>query len=218
MIKNIFFDLDGTLTDPREGITKSVAYALEYYGIHVEDTDSLCKFIGPPLAGAFEEFYGFSKEKAEEAVWKYRERFSTIGIFENSVYDGIEEMLKRLKKAGFKLVVATSKPTVYSKKILEHFGLSEYFDEVVGSELNGERTDKAEVIEYALKTQNAVRSETIMVGDRKHDIIGAAKNGLKSVGVLFGYGGLKELKEAGADRIAGSVSELEKILLSEGEL
>ncbi|MCR1841099.1 HAD family hydrolase [Murimonas intestini] len=213
--KQVFlFDLDGTLTDPEMGITNSVAYALEYYGIHVEERKTLHPFIGPPLRDSFQKYYNFSEEQAGEAVWKYREYFSTKGLFENEVYEGIASMLKKLKDAGRTLIVATSKPTVYSGQILEHFGLSEYFDDIQGSCLDGTRDAKDEVIAYALE-QNCVTDldSAVMIGDRCYDIAGAKKCGLESIGVLYGYGDRQELESAGADHIVNTVAELEKLLL-----
>ena len=214
MIKNLFFDLDGTLTDPKEGITKSVAYALESFGQKVNNLDDLLVFIGPPLKWSFMEYAGLGDEQAEIAITKYRERFKDIGIFENGVYEGIEGMLAKLRKAGYKLVLATSKPIVFADRILERYGLAEYFDATFGSEFDGTRTDKAEVIEYALRQTGAEPQETIMVGDRSHDVIGANKNNIKTVGVLFGYGDSKELLDAGAYRLAKNVEELEDILIN----
>jgi len=214
MIKYLFFDLDGTLTDPKEGITKSVAYALESFGQHVENLDDLLVFIGPPLKWSFMEYTGLNDEQAEAAIAKYRERFKDIGIFENGVYDGIEGMLDNLKKAGFKLVLATSKPIVFADRILERYGLAKFFDATFGSEFDGTRTDKAEVIEYALIQTGAVPEETVMIGDRSHDVIGANKNNMKTIGVLFGYGDRKELLDAGAYRLAKTVEELEDVLIN----
>ncbi|MGN0354150.1 MAG: HAD family hydrolase [Muricoprocola sp.] len=212
--KYIFFDLDGTLTDPQEGITKSVQHALKSFGIIVEDRSQLNKFIGPPLDWSFETFYGFSHEQAVEAVNRYREHFGVKGKFENEVYEGIPELLGKLREAGKTLIVATSKPTFYSKQILEHFDLAKYFTDIQGSEMNGERTDKAEVIAYAMKQNHIVDpKEIIMVGDREHDMIGACKNGVQAVGVLYGYGTREELEKNGASFIAQSVEELERILL-----
>ena len=213
MDKYILFDLDGTVTDPETGITLSVAYALNYFGIEVDDVSSLRKFIGPPLHDSFIDFYGFSKEKAMEAVDKYRERFAVTGIFENEPYDGIHQLLAELKAAGYTLAIASSKPEVFTKRIIEHFELSPYFTEVCGSELDGRRTDKAEVISYALEKLGSPAAENVvMVGDRKHDIIGAKKNGLTSVGVLYGFGDEAELQDAGADYIAATVKEIGSII------
>lgn len=214
--KVILFDLDGTLTDPVKGITNSVAYALEYYGIHVEDKRVLHPFIGPPLRDSFRNYYGFSEEQAEEAVWKYREYFSTKGLLENEVYEGMPELLKALKEAGRTLIVATSKPTVYSVKILEHFGLADYFQDIQGSCLDGKREAKAEVISYALE-QNGIADtkEAVMVGDRNYDIIGAKQCGLDSIGVLYGYGNREEMEEAEAGYIVENVKELGRLLLGD---
>lgn len=212
--KYMLFDLDGTLTDPQEGITNSVAYALEQYGIHVEGRSSLNKFIGPPLKDSFMEYYGFAEDRAEEAVWKYREYFNEDGIFENKVYPGIPQMLQRLNDQGKILIVATSKPTVYAKRILERFELSQYFADVQGSEMDGRRTKKEEVISYALE-QNRItdNAQAVMIGDREHDIIGAKKCGLDSIGVLFGYGSREELEGCGAGQIVDTVQMLEDLLI-----
>lgn len=212
--KYMLFDLDGTLTDPQEGITNSVAYALEQYGIHVEDRSSLNKFIGPPLKDSFMEYYGFAEDRAEEAVWKYREYFNEDGIFENKVYPGIPQMLQRLNDQGKILIVATSKPTVYAKRILERFELSQYFADVQGSEMDGRRTKKEEVISYALEQNQITDNEqAVMIGDREHDIIGAKKCGLDSIGVLFGYGSREELEGCGAGQIVDTVKMLEDLLI-----
>lgn len=216
--KYIFFDLDGTLTDPKEGITKSVAYALKSYGIHVEDLDSLCKFIGPPLKDSFVKFYGFSEEQGYEAVEKYREYFGPYGVYENKVYEGVDKLLAELKARGKMIVLATSKPTVFANTILEHFDLMKYFDVVCGSELDGSRVKKGDVIAYALEqvTEKDARfhkSQVVMIGDREHDILGAKENGLDSIGVLYGYGDRAEHEAAGADYIVETVEELATDLL-----
>lgn len=209
----ILFDLDGTLTDPVVGITKSVQYALGAFGIEVADPLSLRHFIGPPLLEAFEEHYKFSREQAEKAVLKYRERFSTVGIFENEVYEGIPGLLSDLHAQGKKLLLATSKPEIYAKQILEHFGLASYFTFIGGSELNGDRTHKDDVIRYVLRAAKVVSTnDAVMVGDRKYDVLGAHKEGLVCIGVLYGHGGQEELWEAGADAIAGDVAELGRLL------
>ncbi len=212
----ILFDLDGTLTDPGEGISNSVAYALNKFGISVADKRELYKFIGPPLHESFEKFYGFSEAKAKLAVEYYREYYKDKGIFENFLYDGVEELLLALKESGKRIVLATSKPELFAKRILDHFGLSSYFHFVAGANLDGTRTDKAEVIAYAL--ENCGRDEpsgVLMVGDREHDIIGAKANGIDSVGVLFGYGSKEELERAGADHIVGNIQEILKLILEE---
>ena len=211
----LLFDLDGTLTDPKEGITNSVAYALAYFGIEVKEKEELIPFIGPPLTDSFREFYGFSMEQSLVAVEKYREYFSDRGIFENRVYDGILPLLKELKEAGKTLILATSKPTVYARQIVEKFGLAEYLSDVQGSELDGTRVKKAEVIQKALK-DNGIENlqNAIMVGDRKHDILGAHQVGLQAVGVLFGYGSVEELTLAGADYLTADLEELRRCLLN----
>ena len=213
MADYILFDLDGTLTDPGEGITNSVAYALKKYGIEVEDKTALNTFIGPPLHESFQKYYNFSILQSFDAVTKYREYYRDCGIFENRVYDGVIDMLASLKAAGKCVIMATSKPTVFARRIAEHYGFEKYFDIIVGSELDGKRVDKAEVIEEALKQAGDPAPEKcIMVGDRLHDIAGAKKNSLFSVGVLYGYGSEEELKDAGADVIVETVAELSAFL------
>ncbi|MCR1960369.1 phosphoglycolate phosphatase [Thomasclavelia cocleata] len=210
--KYILFDLDGTLTDPMMGITKSVRYALNYYGINVDSLNDLLPYIGPPLRDSFKEFYGFDDDKANEAVNKYREYFATEGIFDNKVYEGIPECLQKLKDAGKILLVATSKPEKFAKQIIEYFDLDKYFDFIGGSEFNG-REKKADVIKYVLKANHIDASKAIMVGDRRYDIIGAHENDLPCVGVLYGYGSLEELKGNRADYLADTIIELTSLLL-----
>lgn len=215
MADYILFDLDGTLTDPGEGITNSVAYALDKYGITVDDRSSLNTFIGPPLHESFQKYFGFSILQSFDAVTKYREYYRDRGIFENRVYDGIPELLCKLKNSGKTLIMATSKPTVFAERIAEHYGFRKFFDIIVGSELDGKRVDKAEVIEEALKEAGSPeKSDCVMVGDRLHDIAGAEKNGIFSVGVLYGYGSYEELCKAGANKIIESVSSLSDYLLN----
>ena len=210
----VLFDLDGTLTDPALGITKSVAYALESFGIHIEDLGTLCRFIGPPLKDSFMEYYGFSEEQALVAVEKYREYFRDIGIYENELYPGIKEMLQKLKDSGVMVVLATSKPKIFADIILEHFDIMKYFNLVCGSELDGTRVKKGEVISYALEKAGILEPHmAVMVGDRKHDMLGAKEAGICCIGVTFGYGGFEELNEAGADAIVDSVEELGRMLL-----
>lgn len=209
MFDYILFDLDGTLTDPGEGITNSVAYSLQKYGIVVEDKTSLNTFIGPPLHESFQKYFNFSTLQSFDAVTKYREYYRDRGIFENRVYDGIPELLASLKAAGKTVIMATSKPTVFAERIAEHYGFRQYFDIIVGSELDGTRVDKAEVIKEALKQANDPQQEKcVMIGDRLHDILGGKKNSIKTVGVLYGYGSYEELKDAGADKIVETVTEL----------
>lgn len=219
--KVILFDLDGTLTDPGVGITNSVMYALEKYGIIVSDRSELYKFIGPPLMQSFENYYGFDKNEAERAVSLYREYFRDRGIFENQVYDGIKQLLGTLKAKGKVVGLATSKPEVYAKQILEHFELDGNFDFISGSMMSGERTDKGEVIAWAVQLlgekqkQKYTAEEMVMIGDREHDVIGARKNRITSIGVLYGYGSREELTEAGADAVVSSVGELAEMLTGE---
>ncbi len=211
----ILFDLDGTLTDPALGITNSVMHALEYYNIHVNERSELFKFIGPPLIDSFMKYYDFDDDKARDAVTKYREYFSVTGLFENEVYAGIADMLKELKAAGRKIVLATSKPDEFSIKILKHFGLYEYFDFCACSTMDETRTKKTEVIEYGLANiDEKDTSRILMVGDREHDIFGAKNCGLDSVGVLYGYGNREEFENAGATYIVESVEELKRFLLA----
>ena len=214
-MKHIFFDLDGTLTDPALGITNSVAYALSKFGIEVEDRKTLNRFIGPPLVDAFMEYYGFSKEDAEKALVFYREYFAPKGIFENAVIEGIPSLLEVLKKSGKKLYVATSKPEKFAVEILKHFSMDRYFDGIYGSTMDATRNKKDAVIAYALSMSGARAADSIMVGDRHHDIDGAKANGMRSVGVLFGYGDREELKTAGADHIAEDIKQLQNILQGE---
>lgn len=211
--KYIFFDLDGTLTDPKEGITNCVKYALEHYGIYETDERKLMNFIGPPLVRSFSDFYGFDEVKAKEATAKYRERFATVGLFENRVYDGIENALQKLTDSGHVLVLATSKPKIFADRIMTKYRLRPYFKAVCGSELDGTRDNKNEVIEYAIKTTGAQRNSIIMVGDRKHDIIGSKMCNIASCGVRFGYAEQGELENAGADFIADNIDEMLKILM-----
>ena len=219
MYEIVLFDLDGTLTDPAEGITKSVEYALNKWNISVADRKSLFPFIGPPLIESFMEFYGFDREKAVTSVSYYREYFAKTGLFENEIYPGIKEMLTRLKKAGKRLAVATSKPDEFARKILEHFEILEYFDFVGGAAMDETRTKKSEVIEYTLEKMGVSAndvSRVVMVGDRKHDVEGAACFGIDTIGVLYGYGSKEELEKAGAKFTAPTVSVLGTVLLPHG--
>ena len=209
----ILFDLDGTISDPKDGITKSVQYSLKAFGMSIENTDALTPFIGPPLRESYKRYYGFSNEEAEKAVAKYREYFSEKGIFENTIYEGMDILLKTLRDTGKVLMVATSKPTIYAEKILKHFDIDQYFDFVSGSELDGRRSKKSELIKYALDNMNITQiGKAIMIGDREHDIIGAKEVCMDSIGVLYGYGDLRELTSAGATFISESVSNLLELL------
>lgn len=211
--KYALFDLDGTLTDPGEGITRSVQYALAKFGINVENGQELFCFIGPPLHESFEVYYGFSRPHAMKAVDYYREYYAVKGIFENLVYDGIRETLADLQAAGIKICLATSKPEYYAKQILEHFNLDGYFTAVAGSNMDGTRTKKAEVVERALTLLgNPDVRECVMIGDREHDVLGGKAHGLDTLGVLFGYGSREELERAGATYIAAKPAEIVGIL------
>ncbi len=210
----ILFDLDGTLTDPALGITNSLMYALDKFGIHIENREELYKFIGPPLIDMMMQEYGFSREKATRGLAYYREYFSVKGLFENEVYNGIPDMLKALKEKGYKLVLATSKPEEYARKILEHFDLAKYFYFIGGSDMAETRSTKEAVIEYDLAALgNPDVQRCIMVGDRKYDVTGAREFGIDCIGVLFGYGSYEELKETKATYIVETVKELEELLL-----
>lgn len=212
MYDTILFDLDGTLTDPGLGITNSVAYALKRYGIEVQDRKSLYSFIGPPLSDSFMKYYGFSEEKAMEAIGVYREYFRDKGLYENEVYEGIRELLEKIKDSGRKTVLATSKPEEFSVRILEHFDLMKYFDVVAGASMDEKRNKKGDVIRYAMEKGGFTAHKAIMIGDREHDVFGAKENGLPSIGVLYGYGSEDELKAAGADYIAKTVEDIYALL------
>lgn len=215
MFQSILFDLDGTLTDAAPGITNSVKYALSKFGIDETDDNKLRKFLGPPLISSFMEFYGFSKEKAQKAVEYYREYFVPHGIFENEVYSGIPKLLQKLKADGKTLIIATSKPETFAVQIAEYFEIDSYFDLIAGSNLDNTRSKKAQVIEYALETLGILdRAHAVMIGDREHDIKGAKKTGLRSIGVLYGYASPGELENAGADFTANSPEELYTIISS----
>lgn len=203
------FDLDGTLSDPGVGITNSVMYALKKYGIEVGDRSELYSFIGPPLKDSFMRFYGFSEEKALEAVRFYREYFHDRGIFENELYPETADCLKRLKAAGKTIIMATSKPEEFAVRILKHFDIFEYFDYACGATMDETRNKKDEVIAYALKQAKVTGlTQAVMVGDREHDILGAIKNGIDSIGVLCGYGSREELEKAGADYIVNGLGDI----------
>ena len=209
MYNTILFDLDGTLTAPGIGITNSVAYALNKFGISVADKTELYKFIGPPLKDSFMKYYGFNQSKALLAVDYYREYFRDKGIFENKVYDGVQKLLSDIKNSGRKIALATSKPELFAKQILDYFNLTEYFDFIGGATMDSSRSTKGDVIKYTLQNIKIKDLSTIvMVGDREQDIIGAKQAGIDSIGVLFGYGDRKELENAGAVYIAKTVKEI----------
>ena len=212
----ILFDLDGTLTDPGIGITNAVIYALKQYDIQVENREELYRFIGPPLLESFQSFFGFTEEDAEQAVIYYRDYYREKGIFENYVYQGMDRLLGRLRRAGKALLVATSKPEEFALQILENFKLAEYFTVIAGASMDGSRIRKADVIDYALKQYGMdEREQVLMVGDRKHDILGAKEIGIASAGVLYGYGSREELEAAGADYIVLCVDNLYPLIVKE---
>ena len=214
MKKYILFDLDGTLTDPGVGITNSVAYALDHYGVKGYKRDDLFKFIGPPLKDSFMQFYNFPEDQAFEAIDVYREYFRDKGIFENEVYPKVPETLTELRNRGYKLVIASSKPQEFVEIILNHFNLSSYFDFVSGATMDElTRISKSQVIAWALENMSITdTSEAYMVGDRLHDIEGAKNFNLESIGCAYGYGGKEELEQAGADHIINSFEEILEIV------
>lgn len=210
----ILFDLDGTLTDSGEGITKAVQYALNYFGIDVKDLNELRRFVGPPLRDSYKNFYDFDDEKAELGITKFREYYTDKGIYENKVYDGIEETLKVLKDNGKKLIIATSKPEVHAKTVLDHFDLAKYFDFIGGADLEETRVKKSDVIKYSMDNAGIEDiSKVIMVGDREHDIIGAKANNIKSIGVLYGYGDVVELTQARAEYVVEKPQDIIDIVI-----
>lgn len=211
--KYVLFDLDGTLTDSAQGIINCVEYSLNCLGIKAGERETLKRFIGPPLKQSFRDFYNLDEITTGKAVEFYRERYTEKGIYENSLYEGVEEMLAAIKSEGKELIVATSKPTVFAKQVLSYFHIDNLFTHIVGSELNGERSNKIEVIEYALNLAKIKdKRSAVMVGDREHDIEGARKNDINSIGVLYGYGDITELIKAGADYIAKNVNEIAELL------
>lgn len=215
MFEYLFFDLDGTLTDPGVGITNSVIYSLKKFGIEVEDRTSLYKFIGPPLIESYKKMFGFSDEECAKAVVYYREYFGDKGKFENEVYNGIPELLQDLKDRGYKLALATSKPEKFAFEIMEHFDLAKYFHCMCGSSMHETQETKADVIRKAIsKCSIQDLSKVIMIGDRMHDIHGAKECGIKSVGVMWGYGSTEEFNENGADYIVHNMEELSNLILN----
>ncbi len=212
--RHILFDLDGTLTDPAQGICSCVMYALERGGYPLGKLSDYYKFIGPPLLESLQQHCGVTTSEAEMLLGYYRERFSSVGLYENEVYPGIPELLSALKDAGAELILATSKPEIYASRILEHFDLAQYFSGVTGSDLEGTRSQKSMVIAEALRRRGLTEpSQCIMVGDRRFDVAGARANGLACIGVLYGYGDAGELRDAGAKYTAATVGELRRFLL-----
>ena len=211
MYKNVLFDLDGTLTNPSEGISNGFIYALDKYNIKVSEKEKLYSFIGPPLFDTFKSI-GFTDEIAVEAIAHFRKYYDEVGKLENEVYENIKVMLETLKSRGYKLAVATSKPTLFSVEILKHFGLDQYFDFISGATFDGTLIQKGDIIKVALDKLGLNPSETIMIGDRKHDVLGAKEHGLDSIGVLYGFGNREELVETGATFIVKEVLDILDIL------
>src|SRR5437588_1035615 len=208
-IKNILFDLDGTLTDPEAGITRCLQYALDGLGVPCPAIAELHVYIGPPIRNALAEIMGTTDEALiEEALRLYRVRFAETGLFENEVFAGVPEMLEALRASSRRLFVATSKPQVFTERILNHFELTNYFERVFGSELNGKLDNKVELIRHVLSSASLAPDETLMVGDRMYDILGARENGCHSIGVTYGFGSEEELRSAGADLICESPREI----------
>ncbi|MBJ7992923.1 HAD family hydrolase [Bacillus mycoides] len=214
MYTTFLFDLDGTLTDPKEGIINAVLYVLEKMGIEEVNISELDSFIGPPIQQSFADRYNMNEIEVEQAVFYFREYLKQSGLLENKVYDGIGALLQELKDAGNRLFVATSKPTVFAKQVIEHFQLTSFFEEIVGSNLDGTRIKKEEIIAHILQTNEELqKEEMVMIGDRKHDVIGANSNGIASIGVLYGYGNENELSDAGAIHIVKDVEELQSFCI-----
>ncbi|HEL2361727.1 TPA: HAD family hydrolase [Streptococcus suis] len=214
MYQTILFDLDGTLTDSGQGILNSVAYALEKMGIEEPDTANLNRFIGPPLYESFSRFYQLNPEDTQSAVDTFRVYFKEKGMFENQLYPGIIPLLEELRTAGKTLVIATSKPEIFAKQILEHFGIAHYFDVIAGASLDSSRISKADVIGYAINQLEAFPKHAVMIGDREHDIEGARMHQLPAIGVLYGYGSKQEFEKAGATMIVETVQDLKRVLLT----
>lgn len=212
--KTLLFDLDGTLTDPRVGLTRAVQQALARMGIAVDDPDSLTPFIGPPFQESFARYYGFDAAQIEQATTYYREYYWVTGMYENVVYPGIPALLAKLRRRNVDLHVATSKVTETAEQILRHFDLRHYFDGVFGSNLDNSRATKTEVVAYALsQMRNGKGGPIAMIGDRMHDVVGARNNAVDALAVTYGYGSLQELEAAAPDRIVHSVDELSAFLL-----
>jgi phosphoglycolate phosphatase len=210
-MNTVYFDLDGTLTDPKPGITRSIQYALGKLDRDVPLEDELTWCIGPPLRASLKKLLG-ADDLADRALSLYRERFADIGLFENRIYPGIGDTLAAIASSGRRLFVATSKPGIYAERIIDHFKLGIYFESVFGSELDGTRSDKTDLLRYALKTTGVDPSRAVMIGDRSHDMIGARNNKMTAVGVLYGYGSKQELLDAGAHHICATPQELSGLL------
>ncbi|MDR2115616.1 MAG: HAD family hydrolase [Planctomycetaceae bacterium] len=209
---NILFDLDGTLTDPYKGITNSIKYSLEKFDIIENDNEKLKSFIGPPLEKSFMEHYNFDKNTAQKAIRYYREYFSEKGIYENILYEGIENVLKELNNKNKNCILATSKPETFALKIVQYFQIEKYFKHIIGSNMEGTFIEKEDIIKYILKKYQLRNEVTIMVGDRKYDIIGSHKNRIDCVGVLYGYGTREELQNEKPTYLCNRVNELLQLL------
>ncbi len=205
----LLFDLDGTLSDSQAGIINSIQYALDKFGLSEDDHSKLQHFIGPPLFESFRTYSQFDESRAKEAVEYYREYYSTVGMYESTLYDGIPDLLEKLYRQKKTLIVATSKPTPYAKRVLSHFALDKFFTSIVGSHFDGTRSSKKEIIESILLTLKQVsKRHVVMIGDRGYDIIGAHAHGIDSIAVTYGYGTLEEITRANPTYIVNSVHEL----------
>lgn len=213
-MKNILFDLDGTIINSEEGITNCIRYVLDFWGIEQPPQKDLLCFIGPPLREQFKKIYGFEGDRVEQSVIKYRERFDKIGIFECELYSGVRELLMSLKEKGYHLAIASSKPQDACARIIEHFHLESCFDGIFGSTKDGKISSKREVLEHLFKTTGMERSETILVGDTKFDVIGAKEAAISCIGVTYGFGTEEELRDAGAIVICDNAQEVECYLES----
>jgi len=212
-VKTALFDLDGTLTDPREGITRSIAHALDRMGVAPPPLEDLVFAIGPPLRASFARLLGTdSREAVERAIALYRERFADVGLFENRPYDGVAAMLEALRTSGVRLIVATSKPTVYARRIVERFALAPHFEEVHGCELDGTREDKRDLLAHLLPRHAIAPGRAVMIGDRGVDMRAARHHGLHALGALWGYGSCAELEEHGAHRLCEAPALLPQAL------
>jgi len=213
-LTDLLFDLDGTLTDPKPGITRCIQHALTELGVEAPDADALEWCIGPPLIKSFARILGNDDpERVQQAVLLYRERFAEVGLYENRVYDGIPETLQALQKRGFRLFLATSKPRVFAEKILEHFGLHTFFTEAFGSELNGHLTDKPSLVRHILAQTGGSPDHTMIIGDRKYDLLGGRANAIHAAAVTYGYGSVEELRQAGADLLFHAPQQIQNSLM-----
>lgn len=210
----LLFDLDGTLTDPKPGITRAVQHALARMGIVEPDLERLTRFIGPPLIPSFQRYYGLDLNGAQRALEYYREYFAETGLYENAVYPGVPELLAELRARGRRLILATSKPSVYAERILAHFGLARHFEFVAGATLDETRATKADVIAFALaEVPGLAPARCVMVGDHAQDVLGARANGIAAIAVTYGYGVRAELEAAQPAQLVPSVDALSRLLL-----